>query len=127
MVPVLAWRLYVIDVRPGLAARIRIRQKVAKVRSRQSTDPLRAPSARRARRSIRSGYAFAHQEGFGRLITSGKIMRKLPNADFSFPSLGGKFTSTAHREREKEKSAEPPTTSEANSRAPCQDLDTINL
>ena len=26
------------------------------------------------RRSVRSGYAFAHQEGFGRLITSGRIM-----------------------------------------------------
>lgn len=46
---------------------------------------MRTPSARRTRRSIRSGYAFAHQEGFGRLITSGKIMRKVPprsNTDF---------------------------------------------
>lgn len=32
-------------------------------------------SSCRSRRSVRSGYAFAHQEGFGRLITSGKIMR----------------------------------------------------
>ena len=32
----------------------------------------------RSRRSVRSGYAFAHQEGFGRLITSGKIMRPNP-------------------------------------------------
>jgi hypothetical protein len=57
-------------------------------RSRQSQDVLRTPSARRTRRSIRSGYAFAHQEGFGRLITSGKIMRKLPRpngGDFFFP------------------------------------------
>jgi hypothetical protein len=57
-------------------------------RSRQSQDILRTPSTRRTRRSIRSGYAFAHQEGFGRLITSGKIMRKLPKpngSDFSFP------------------------------------------
>lgn len=37
---------------------------------------LRTASARRSRRSLRSGYAFAHQEGFGKLITSGKIMRK---------------------------------------------------
>ena len=37
---------------------------------------MRTPSARRSRRSLRSGYAFAHQEGFGKLITSGKIMRK---------------------------------------------------
>jgi hypothetical protein len=61
-------------------------------RSRQSQDILRTPSARRTRRSIRSGYAFAHQEGFGRLITSGKIMRKIPRpnvgTDFSFPSFG---------------------------------------
>jgi hypothetical protein len=56
-------------------------------RSRQSQDILRTPSLRRTRRSIRSGYAFAHQEGFGRLITSGKIMRKIPRpaTDFSFP------------------------------------------
>lgn len=33
------------------------------------------------RRSIRSGYAFAHQEGFGRLITSGKIMRTPRNSE----------------------------------------------
>lgn len=134
MVPVLAWRFYLVDVRPGLAAKLRALQRAARVRSRQSTDPLRAPSARRARRSLRSGYAFAHQEGFGRLITSGKIMRRLPNADFSFPSLGGKFTSTAARERErdKEKTAESSTAASVAApdpplRAPCQDLDTINL
>ena len=33
-------------------------------------------SGRRSRRSVRSGYAFAHSEGFGRLITSGRIMRE---------------------------------------------------
>lgn len=45
-------------------------------RAHKSQDFLRTPSARRSRRSLRSGYAFAHQEGFGKLITSGKIMRK---------------------------------------------------
>ena len=30
---------------------------------------------RRSTRSLRSGYAFAHQEGFGELITSGLNMR----------------------------------------------------
>ena len=34
------------------------------------------------RRSVRSSYAFAHQEGFGRLITSGKIMRQPPSAPY---------------------------------------------
>ena len=45
-------------------------------RAHKSQDFMRTPSARRSRRSLRSGYAFAHQEGFGKLITSGKIMRK---------------------------------------------------
>ncbi len=34
------------------------------------------------RRSVRSSYAFAHQEGFGRLITSGKIMRQPPSQPY---------------------------------------------
>jgi len=41
----------------------------------------RIPSIKHKRRSIRSGYAFAHQEGFGRLITSGKIMRTPRNSE----------------------------------------------
>lgn len=41
----------------------------------------RPTSVRHKRRSIRSGYAFAHQEGFGRLITSGKIMRTPRNSE----------------------------------------------
>ena len=49
------------------------------------------------RRSTRSGYAFAHTEGFGRLITSGRMMRqqnqvfqvnKQTNTDIQFD---GKF------------------------------------
>ncbi|XP_065094409.1 phospholipid-transporting ATPase ID isoform X4 [Ochlerotatus camptorhynchus] len=90
MVPVLASRFYFVDVFPGLSDKIRAKQRLAQLRSRQSNDVLRTPSARRGRRSLRSGYAFAHQEGFGRLITSGKIMRKLPQ-DFAFPlGLGSK-------------------------------------
>ncbi|XP_021708879.1 phospholipid-transporting ATPase ID isoform X7 [Aedes aegypti] len=90
MVPVLASRFYFVDVYPSLSDKIRVKQRLAQLRSRQSSDVLRTPSARRARRSLRSGYAFAHQEGFGRLITSGKIMRKLPQ-DFAFPlGLGSK-------------------------------------
>ena len=34
------------------------------------------------RRSVRSGYAFAHQEGFGRLITSGRMMRQPHHSTF---------------------------------------------
>ncbi|XP_033230353.1 phospholipid-transporting ATPase ID isoform X2 [Belonocnema kinseyi] len=85
VIPVLSWRFFFIDVRPTLSDRVRLKQRMAQLRSRQSQDILRTPSTRRTRRSIRSGYAFAHQEGFGRLITSGKIMRKLPNgSDFKF-------------------------------------------
>lgn len=95
MLPVLAWRFYFVDVFPTLSDRVRLKQRMAQLRSRQSQDVLRTPSARRTRRSIRSGYAFAHQEGFGRLITSGKIMRKLPrpNGDFLFPMA---FASPSH-------------------------------
>ncbi|XP_066581094.1 phospholipid-transporting ATPase ID isoform X5 [Prorops nasuta] len=85
VIPVLSWRFFFMDVRPTLSDRVRLKQRLAQLRSRQSQDILRTPSTRRTRRSLRSGYAFAHQEGFGRLITSGKIMRKLPNgSDFKF-------------------------------------------
>lgn len=111
------------------------------VRSRQSQDVLRTPSTRRARRSIRSGYAFAHQEGFGRLITSGKIMRKLPNPEFNIPNIINKLnmnhsgSSNAGGGHHKNQGAAavnttaPPSqdSSSSGARAPIQDLDTINL
>ncbi|XP_037937825.1 phospholipid-transporting ATPase ID-like [Teleopsis dalmanni] len=90
MAPVLAYKFYLLDVFPSLSDKIRFKRKQASLRSRQSSSVIRTPSSRRARRSLRSGYAFAHQEGFGRLITSGKIMRKLPQ-EFAFPlGLGSK-------------------------------------
>ena len=60
---------------PQVRYKQRLELRLASKRSHRSM--LRTPSARRSRRSTRSGYAFAHQEGFGRLITSGKIM--MPN------------------------------------------------
>ncbi|CAL4082603.1 unnamed protein product, partial [Meganyctiphanes norvegica] len=77
MLPVMAWRFYWVDVHPTLSDKARMKQRRdAKTASKRTDrDLLRTPSARRSRRSLRSGYAFAHQEGFGRLITSGKIMR----------------------------------------------------
>ncbi|KAF2356558.1 P-type ATPase subfamily IV [Trinorchestia longiramus] len=80
MVPVVAWRFYWVDVHPTLADKVRYKQRLeAKLASKRSHRTMhRTPSARRSRRSVRSGYAFAHQEGFGRLITSGKIMRPNP-------------------------------------------------
>lgn len=122
MLPVLTSRFYAVDVDPNLVDKIRLKRKLQK-KSKSSEDTSRTPSAKRPRRSLRSGYAFAHhvsvysfklekmtilsshelnhqlkfirfilmkQEGFGRLITSGKIMRKLPQ-DFAFPlGLGTK-------------------------------------
>lgn len=151
-----------------------MKQRVYRLSSRASRDVLRTPSARRQRRSLRSGYAFAHQvrlswtkfnlffstlvyfhspqEGFGRLITSGKIMRKLPQ-DFAFPlGLGGKKQHSVESQNDKDtrnqsavvttlnnnhhisNSNDISTTdlpgssnSDSSPRAPYQDLDTINL
>lgn len=134
MVPVLGSRFYLVDVSPSLYDKIRLKQRMSQLRSRQSTDVLRTPSARRARRSLRSGYAFAHQEGFGRLITSGKIMQRLPQ-DFAFPlGLGSKKSHQHHHNsdslnKSSQNSTLPGSSSngDASPRAPCQDLDTINL
>ncbi|KAG5892815.1 hypothetical protein JTB14_033381 [Gonioctena quinquepunctata] len=140
IMPVLAWRFCFVDVSPTLSDRVRLKQRMAQVRSRQSQDVLRTPSARRARRSIRSGYAFAHQEGFGRLITSGKIMRKLPNPEFNIPGIinklnmnsGGGSSNAAHHHHKNSSTATAPAppqegSGDSSTRAPIQDLDTINL
>lgn len=136
IMPVLAWRFYFVDVHPSLSDRVRFKQRMQQIRSRQSQDILRTPSTRRLRRSIRSGYAFAHQEGFGRLITSGKIMRKLPNPEFSMqlPGIGKLHLHTGGNNStsmSKHNTTAPPPSQESNSsggtRAPIQDLDTINL
>ncbi|XP_056638425.1 probable phospholipid-transporting ATPase IM isoform X2 [Diorhabda sublineata] len=134
IMPVLAWRFYFVDVFPTLSDRVRLKQRMAQVRSRQSLDVLRTPSARRVRRSIRSGYAFAHQEGFGRLITSGKIMRKLPNPEFNIPNIINKLNMTSagtdhhhHKNTSSGSAVAPSDGSSSGSRAPIQDLDTINL
>lgn len=63
MVPVLAWRFYSFDCHPGLADKIRIKQRESK-QSRIKPEMLRTPSARRSRRSLRSSYAFAHEVNF---------------------------------------------------------------
>uniref|UniRef100_A0A1B6ML75 P-type ATPase C-terminal domain-containing protein n=1 Tax=Graphocephala atropunctata TaxID=36148 RepID=A0A1B6ML75_9HEMI len=76
MMPGIAWRFYFTDLYPTLADRVRLKQRVVSRRSRAPEAMTVTPSARRHRRSIRSGYAFAHEEGFGRLITSGKLMRR---------------------------------------------------
>lgn len=59
MLPVLTTRFYAYDVNPSLVDRIRLKRKMQK-KTKSSEDTTRTPSARRARRSLRSGYAFAH-------------------------------------------------------------------
>lgn len=84
LVPVVAIRFYYVDVHPTLSDCVRLKQRRSCLQSRTSEPQLQTSSSirRSSRRSIRSGYAFAHQEGFGRLITSGKIMRKNKSSSF---------------------------------------------
>ena len=80
LVPVVAERFYYIDTRPTLTDKVRLKQKISKSKSKSGEFILRRHSTmRRSQRSLRrSGYAFAHSEGFGRLITSGANM---PNSN----------------------------------------------
>ncbi|XP_046966409.1 probable phospholipid-transporting ATPase IM isoform X1 [Vanessa cardui] len=130
MVPVVSWRLAWSRRRPTLAERLRARTRWRRAAAAPAP---RTPSARRARRSVRSGYAFAHQEGFGRLITSGKIMRRIPHADAALSalaSLPGKFHPRASTPPPSPPSASPSASHSASPpspRAPKQDLDSVDL
>lgn len=59
ILPVLTTRFYAFDINPSLADKIRWKRKLQK-KSQGREDTVRTPSAKRARRSLRSGYAFAH-------------------------------------------------------------------
>ena len=63
------------DVHPTLTDKAKLVQRNARIRNKGESGLPRPFSGRRSRRSVSSGYAFAHSEGFGRLITSGRIMR----------------------------------------------------
>ncbi|XP_060085914.1 phospholipid-transporting ATPase ID-like [Ylistrum balloti] len=77
LVPVVAYRFYYLDVHPTLSDRTRLKQRMSKSKSRSGDIVMRRQSTlRRSTRSLRSGYAFAHQQGFGELITSGLNMRQ---------------------------------------------------
>ena len=74
LLPVVAIRFLYTDVKPTLADRVRLKQKISKSKSKSADLILRRQSTtRRSTRSMRSGYAFAHSEGFGELITTGKM------------------------------------------------------
>lgn len=59
LLPVLTTRFYAYDVNPNLIDKIRLKRKMQK-KTKSSEDITRTPSAKRPRRSLRSGYAFAH-------------------------------------------------------------------
>ncbi|XP_052039465.1 probable phospholipid-transporting ATPase IM isoform X2 [Apodemus sylvaticus] len=71
VMPVVVFRFLKMYLYPSLSDQIRRWQK-----AQRKERPLRSrrPQTRRSS-SRRSGYAFAHQEGYGELITSGKNMR----------------------------------------------------
>ncbi|XP_066577665.1 phospholipid-transporting ATPase ID isoform X4 [Amia ocellicauda] len=74
IVPVVAFRFLKLDLKPQLSDTVRYTQLVRKKQKPGAGG--RGPLGRGGRAgSRRSGYAFAHQEGFGELITSGKNMR----------------------------------------------------
>jgi hypothetical protein len=75
LVPVIVLRFYMVDTHPTLSDKVRLRQRISKSKSKTADLTLRRSFSRRSTRSLRSGYAFSHQEGFGELITSGKNMR----------------------------------------------------
>uniref|UniRef100_UPI0037E86E99 phospholipid-transporting ATPase ID n=1 Tax=Semicossyphus pulcher TaxID=241346 RepID=UPI0037E86E99 len=85
IVPVLAFRFLKVDLKPQLSDTVRytqlVRQKKRKPVGRSVGSAWRGVGSVSEGRlgargsSRRSGYAFAHQEGFGELITSGKNMR----------------------------------------------------
>uniref|UniRef100_A0A3B4D339 Phospholipid-transporting ATPase n=1 Tax=Pygocentrus nattereri TaxID=42514 RepID=A0A3B4D339_PYGNA len=67
--PVLAFRFLKLDLKPQLSDTVRYTQLVQQKKWKPALGRLGRGGSRR------SGYAFAHQEGFGELITSGKNMR----------------------------------------------------
>ncbi|XP_058440775.1 probable phospholipid-transporting ATPase IM isoform X3 [Marmota monax] len=71
VIPVVAFRFLKMHLYPSLSDQIRWWQKAQKKAKPTSR---RRPQTRRSS-SRRSGYSFAHQEGYGELITSGKNMR----------------------------------------------------
>lgn len=68
--------------------------------------------------SRRSGYAFAHQEGFGELITSGKNMRLSSLALATFASRHSSSWIDTLRKKKHTHSHTPPSASEEGSPAP---------
>ncbi|PRD27514.1 UNVERIFIED_CONTAM: Phospholipid-transporting ATPase ID [Trichonephila clavipes] len=86
LIPVISVRFYWVHVHPTLSDRVRLKQRRMRIQAEPSEPQIVLPQLMRRpsrRKSMRSGYAFAHQEGFGRLIMSGKIMKKSKSSSIS--------------------------------------------
>ncbi|XP_004541353.1 phospholipid-transporting ATPase ID isoform X1 [Maylandia zebra] len=126
IVPVLAFRFLKLDLKPQLSDTVRytqlVRQKRRKPPGRNTGSAWRGTGSVSEGRlgarggSRRSGYAFAHQEGFGELITSGKNMRLSSLALASFASRHS--SSWIDTLRRKKHTHTPPSTSGECSPAP---------
>ena len=81
LIPMIAIRFYTFNLYPTLSDKVRLKQRLTRFKSavKSQLPPMyarRKSSIRRSRRSVRSAYAFSHQEGFGTLIMSGKLAQK---------------------------------------------------
>ncbi|XP_049330571.1 probable phospholipid-transporting ATPase IM isoform X4 [Astyanax mexicanus] len=91
--PVVAMRFLKTDLHPTQTDKVRLLQQATRRQGPQEQN------LRRVRRtsSRRSAYAFAHQQGYGELITSGKNMKVHTSSTSAFPgnSLGRTHSSSS--------------------------------
>jgi len=90
-----------------LPAQVRMKQQIRRQPARRGPRVLRRASTVRgggvsapSMRSLRSGYAFSHQQGFGELITTGSMMSVRPRPRSArlkgpMPRFGHKETSSS--------------------------------
>lgn len=79
LAPVVALKFWALETRPTLSDKLRLKASIHRSKSFAKHKEFRPrTSIRRELRSqsIRSGYAFAHEGGFGELITSGRYLRR---------------------------------------------------
>ncbi|XP_063053157.1 probable phospholipid-transporting ATPase IM [Engraulis encrasicolus] len=88
IVPMLAIRLLKKDLDPSLSYKVRVLQRASRKQRPQEQ------SLKRVRRtsSRRSAYAFAHQQGYGELITSGRNMKLRGSGHSADVSRAGSHT-----------------------------------
>ncbi|KAM7420818.1 hypothetical protein PAMA_015165 [Pampus argenteus] len=128
IVPVLAFRFLKLDLKPQLSDTVRytqlVRQKKRKPVGRSVGGAWHSAGSVSEGRlgargsSRRSGYAFAHQEGFGELITSGKNMRLSSLALATFASRHSSSWIDTLRRKKHSHAHTPPSASGECSPAP---------